>query len=261
MIRRVFIFLLFIVLSNSLYAKNISKKECEQMGENFMFTSEECIEFSSFEGDDNEHIIVIVHGTWDEGTNTLGRYEPFAETMNMNTDLTTIAVALPGYSNSSTNKMKSLANKTEKFQAGKKEYVVFLGNLIKDLKKKYDAKKITFIGHSAGARMGATLMGMEPNLIDNIALAGGRYEVREENKSQNLIALKDVIEDVNKDAKFLFIYGTEDKISKPKVTTEFFPIAKKMGLNAKLIKIDGAEHIDLDMTDESIEAITSMIEE
>lgn len=261
MIRRVFLFLLFIFFTNSLLANKIDKNQCKSLGDEFIFSSEECIQYKFFEGDDNEHIIIIVHGTWDEGTNTLGRYAPFAETMNLNTDLTTITFALPGYSKSSTNKLKPLANKTEKNQAGKKEYVIFLGNLIKDLKKKFDASKVTLIAHSAGARMGATLMGLEPNLIGNIALVGGRYEVREENKNSGLIAFKDVIKNANKNAKYLFIYGTEDKISKPEVTTDFFPFAQKSGLNAKLIKVEGAGHIDLDMTDESVEAITEMIEE
>lgn len=248
-------------LAISLNAKDVTKDECIKKGENFIYSSSECIEYVSFEGDSNEHIMVIVHGTWDEGTNTLGRYAPFAETMNMNTDLTTIAVALPGYSNSSENKFKSLANKQIKNQAAKKEYVLFVGDLIEDLKKKFEASKVTFVGHSAGARMGATLMGLKPQLISNIALAGGRYEVRDENKNKDLISMMDVLKDVNKDANYLFIYGTKDKISKPEVTTKFYELAKKSGLNAKLIKVDGASHIDLDMTDESVEAITAMVEE
>jgi len=261
MFRKLFIFLFLIGVSISLNAKEIQESQCKELGDNFIFSSNECIEYASFEGDSNEHIMIIVHGTWDEGTNTLGRYAPFAETMNLNTDLTTIAVALPGYSKSSTNKLKSLANKEEKNQAGKKEYVRFLGALVKDLKDKYKAKKLTFVGHSAAARMGATLMGLEKNLIDNIALVGGRYEVRAENKDKGLIAFKDVINDVDKNAKFIFIYGTKDKISEPSLTTEFFEFAKNKGLNAKLIKVEGAAHIDLDMTDESIEAIVSMVEE
>lgn len=261
MISRVFIFLLFVVFTISLQANKIDKKQCNEMGENFIFTGGECLEFVSFEGESNEHIMLIVHGIWDEGTNTLGRYAPFAESMNMNTDLTTIAVALPGYSKSSTNKLLSLANKKVKNLAATKEYVLFIGDIIESFKKKYKAKKITYIGHSAGARMGATLMGLKPELIDNIALVGGRYEVRVENKDKNYIALKDVIKNVDKSKQFLFVYGTEDKISKPEVTTEFFKIAKENGLNAKLIKVEGAGHIDLDMTDESVEAITLMVEE
>ncbi|XOB60775.1 alpha/beta hydrolase [Campylobacterota bacterium DY0563] len=258
MFKKVSLLLLFFAFSLSLQASKISKEECTK--NNFIFAGGECIEYRAYKGESNDRIVVIVHGTWDEGTNTLGRYAPFAETMNMNTDLTTIAVALPGYSGSSTNNFTSLAHKGVKNLAAKKEYVLFLGELISSLKEKYNAEEVTYIGHSAGAMMGATLMGLKPDLIQNIALAGGRYDIHKEEKG-DLISLVDVIDDVNKEAKILFIYGTKDEISKPEVTTSFFDIAKEKGLNVKLIKVEGAGHIDLDMTDTSIEAITEMLEE
>ncbi|WP_321315771.1 alpha/beta fold hydrolase [Halarcobacter sp.] len=258
MFKKVSLLLLVFVFSLTLEANKISKEECTK--DNFIFAGGECIEYRAYKGESNDRIVVIVHGTWDEGTNTLGRYAPFAETMNMNTDLTTIAVALPGYSGSSTNNFTSLAHKGVKNLAAKKEYVLFLGKLIKALKEKYNAEEVTYIGHSAGAMMGATLMGLNPDLVQNIALAGGRYDIHKDEKG-DLISLVDVIDDVNKEAKFLFIYGTKDEISKPEVTTSFYKIAQEKGLNAKLVKVEGAGHIDLDMTDASIEAITEMLEE
>lgn len=248
-------------LALNLQAGKIDEAKCTSLGEDFVFAGGECVETRSFEGDTNEHIMILVHGVWDEGTNTLGRYEPFAETMNMNTDLTTIAIALPGYSKSSTNNLLSLADKKKKNQAATKEYVEFVGEVVKVLKKKYEAKIVTYIGHSAGARMGATLTAFEPDLIQNIALVGGRYEVREKNKGKGFISFSDVIDDINKDVNYLFVYGTEDTISEPEATTGFFKTAQAKGLKAKLIKVDGAGHIDLDMTDESVEAIIEMIEE
>ena len=252
---------IFMVFSFSSYAIEVTKEECLAKEENFIYASGECIEYRSFEGEENDHIIIIVHGTWDEGTNTLGRYEPFAETLNLNTDLTTIALALPGYSNSSENKFKSLASKEIKNQASRKDYALFLASLIKAFKKQFKAKTLTYIGHSAGARIGATITGLKPNLIQNIALIGGSYEVKEENKNKGFIAFYDVIDFVNKDTNFIFIYGTKDKISKPKITTEFFKKAIKKGLKAKLIKVEDSGHIDLDMTDQSIEAINEMLEQ
>lgn len=251
---------LSLLLSLNLHASKVSSEECIKKGENFIYAGKECIEFRSFEGDTNERIIIIVHGTWDEGTNTLGRYAPFAESMNLNTDLTTVAVALPGYSGSSTNRFTSLSHKGVKNLAATKEYVLFLGELVLGLKNRYKANDVTLVGHSAGAMMSATLTGLKPNLIQNIALAGGRYNIHKEEKG-DLISMIDVISNINKQMNILFIYGTEDKISKPEVTTNFFKIAKENGLKAKLVKVEGAAHIDLDMTDESIEAITSMLEE
>ena len=260
--KKLLIFTATLFLSLNLNAKNIDTAECTNLGEDFIFAGGECIETRMFEGDSNEHLLIIVHGTWDEGTNTLGRYAPFAESMNMNTDLTTIAVALPGYSGSSTNNLPSLADKkVHTNQAGRKVYVEFLGELITVLKQKYEASKITLVGHSAGARMVATLTGLKPGLVQNVALAGGGYVVKAENKGKDLISFNDVIDSASKDTNYLFIYGTEDKISKPEVTTEFFKVAQEKGLKAKLVKVEGAAHIDLDMTDPSVEAITEMVEE
>ena len=191
-------------LALNLQAKNIDSKECNNLGEDFIFAGGECIEYRTFEGDSNDHIMVIVHGTWDEGTNTLGRYGPFAESMNMNTDLTTIAVSLPGYSGSSTNNFTSLAHKGVKNQAARKDYVLFLGEVIKSLKDKFEAKTVTYVGHSAGAMMGATLSGLKPNLIQNIALAGGRYDIHKEEKG-DLISMIDVIDNINKEMNIISI--------------------------------------------------------
>ncbi len=254
-------FVVLLLLAFNLEAKKIDVNECKSLGDNFIFAGNECIEFNFFEGDTNEHIMVIVHGTWPDGSNTLGRYAPFAETMNMNTDLSTIAVALPGYSGSSTNNFSALAHEGVKNLSSNKEYIVFLGELIKALKDKYEAKTVTYVGHSAGARMGATLTGTNPGLIQNIALAGGSYTIKNEDKNKELISLSDVIDSVDKNTNFLFIYGTNDKISKPEVTKNFFKIAKEKGLKATLVKVEGAEHLDLDMTDTSIDAITTMLEE
>ncbi|RXK14263.1 alpha/beta hydrolase [Halarcobacter mediterraneus] len=249
------------VLSTALLAANVTKEECESKDGSFIYAGNECIEYKAFEGEDNEVITVIVHGTWDLGTNTLGRYGPFAETMNMMTDLTTIAVSLPGYSNSSTNKLKPLASKEVKNLAATKEYVNFLGELISSLKEKYEAQSINFIGHSAGAMMGATLSGVKPDLLQNVVLVGGRYDIHEISDNKNLISMIDVLDKVNKNTKYLFIYGTKDEISKPEVTKNFFKVVEKKGLNAKLVEVKGAGHIDLDMTDTATSATIELFEE
>jgi len=251
-----------LALVSTLYGAKITQDECVKKGDNFIFAGGECIEYKAFEGDSNDTITVLVHGTWDAGTNTLGRYGPFAEILNFNTDLTIIAVALPGYSGSSTNNFDALAHEGVKNLAAKPEYIDFLAELIEGLKNKYDAKKVNYIGHSAGAMMGATLTGIKPQLVQNIVLAGGRYDIHKSEKGENLISMVDVLDKIDKEnTKYLFIYGTEDKISKPEVTTSFYKIVKDKGFDAKLVKVQGAPHIDLEMTNTSVEAIVEFLGE
>ena len=246
----------------SLNAATISKDECAKKGDNFIFAGNECIEYKKFKGEVEDSLNIIVHGTWKDGTDTLARYAPFAEDISMRTDVTTIAVALPGYSKSSTNNFTSLSHEGVENLAAKKEYVEFLGELVKALKKKYEAGKITYIGHSAGCMMGATLTGLKPTLIDNLVCAGGVYDIKKEKPNlKDAISIVDVLDKVDKQTKFVLIYGTADDISKPQTTIDFYNLAKSKGLDVKLVEAKDAPHIDLDMTPESIDAITELLVE
>ena len=226
------------------------------------FAGNECVEYKKFKGEVEDSLNIIVHGTWKDGTDTLARYAPFAEDISMRTDVTTIAVALPGYSKSSTNNFTSLSHEGVENLAAKKEYVEFLGELVKALKKKYEAGKITYIGHSAGCMMGATLTGLKPMLIDNLVCAGGVYDIKKEKPNlKDAISIVDVLDKVDKQTKFVLIYGTADDISKPQTTIDFYNLAKAKGLDVKLVEAKDAPHIDLDMTPESIDAITGLLVE
>jgi len=254
------LFLLLVVTASFSFAKNVSKQDCEQKGEGFIYAGNECINYAMFEGDDNDKLIVIVHGTWDEGSNVLGRYAPFAENLNMSSDISTIAVALPGYSASSLNKLKSIGSKEYNHQAATKEYVQFLEKLVIALKDKYESKEITIVGHSAGAMMSGSLAGLNPELLKNVVLVAGRYERPDYANEKHLLA-NDVLSKMNKESKFIMIYGTKDEISKPSVTKDFYKKMKAQGLDVQLVEVKDAAHIDLDMTDTSIEAISSLFEE
>lgn len=254
------LFLLLVVTASFSFAKNVSKQDCEQKGEGFIYAGNECINYAMFEGDDNDKLIVIVHGTWDEGSNVLGRYAPFAENLNMSSDISTIAVALPGYSDSSLNKLKSIGSKEYNHQAATKEYVQFLEKLVIALKDKYESKEITIVGHSAGAMMSGSLAGLNPEILKNVVLVAGRYERPDYANEKHLLA-NDVLTKMNKESKFIMIYGTKDEISKPSVTKDFYKKMKAQGLDVQLVEVKDAGHIDLDMTDKSIEAISSLFEE
>lgn len=259
-IRILFILIISFVFTTILSAKKIDEKECNTKGENFIFAGGECIEFAEFKGDNENSINIVVHGTWDEGTNTLGRYAPFAENLAMQTDITTIAVALPGYSGSSTNNFKALGSKEVENLAAKKEYLDFMADLIEKLRDKENAEFVTYIGHSAGGMMGATLSGYKPGLINNLVVAGGRFDIHKVSNDRTLISIVDFMDNIDKDTKYILVYGTKDTISTPDVTTDFYEKAKKQGLDVTLVKVEDAPHLDLDMSDECVEAIVKLYE-
>ena len=118
-------------LSSNIAQASVNAEQCAKQGANYIFAGDECIQYAVYKGDTEGKINIIVHGTWDKGTNTIGRYGPFAETMTMNTDITSIAVALPGYSNSSTNNLKDLTHGGNSVYT--KDYIDFMASLVKAL--------------------------------------------------------------------------------------------------------------------------------
>jgi len=256
--KKLILLLLFVFSFTTLAFANSTKEKCQTQGDDFIFAARECIQFAISEGDTDGIINIIVHGTWDKGTNTLGRYAPFAETLSMNTDITSIAIALPGYSKSTTNTLKDLTHGGASVYT--KEYINFIAALVKALKEKFEAKTVHYIGHSAGASLGVNMLALHPQIVDSITAAGGRFNLEKFKKDERrgLITIDNSLDKIG-NTKLLLVYGTEDKISKPEVTINFYEKAKKAGADVKLVKAEGAVHIDLDMTDESVDAITEMI--
>src|SRR5574344_2862140 len=251
-----------LVLGSILFA-NIAfadiKEDCLNKGEDFVFAKGECINFKAFEGE-KDGLTIIIHGTWDEGIDVIARYSPFAEDVSMSSEITTLAVALPGYSKSSSNKLKYIGSKTEKNLAAKKEYVYFFVELVEALKEKYDSKKTTIIAHSAGCMLSATAIGIKPDLVDNLVCAGGVYDIHKKSPQKGLISAVDVIDKISKDTKIVLIYGSDDKVSTPKMSKDFYNLAKKKGLNVELVEVKNATHMDLEMQKESLEAIENLFE-
>lgn len=252
------VILTFLLFTSSVFAN--TKEDCNKKGDGFIYTQNECIAYKKFSGDGNS-LNIIVHGTWDEGSDTLARYSPFAEDLAMMSDISTIAVALPGYSKSSSNKLLSLGNKSVKNLAAKKEYVEFLGSLVEDLKAKYSASKVNLIGHSAGCMMSSTLLGLKPDLVNNLVCVGGVYDIHKKSDDKKLISAVDVVDKISKETKIVLVYGTNDDISTPQMTIDFYNIAKQKGLDVKLVEVKDGVHMDLDMTTEAKNAIIELIEE
>ncbi|RXI24823.1 alpha/beta hydrolase [Aliarcobacter trophiarum] len=248
-----------ILFANIAFANSI-KEDCNKKGEDFIYVQNECISYKKFDGD-GEALNIIIHGTWDEGSDTLARYSPFAEDIAMRSDISTIAVALPGYSKSSSNKLISIGNKRSKNLAATKEYVEFLATLVESFKTKYNPSKITLIGHSAGCMMSATLLGVKPDLVNNLVCVGGVYDIHKKSDDKKLISAVDVVDKISKNSKIVLAYGTLDDISTPQTTIDFYNLAKQKGLDVKLIEVKDGVHIDLDMTTEVKNAIVELVEE
>lgn len=252
-------YLISLCLLTSLFATD--KASCENKNGSFIYAKGECIEYKKYDGENDEALNIIIHGTWEEGSDTIARYSPLAEDIALRSDISTLAIALPAYSKSSSNKLLAIGNKKVKNLAATKEYVEFLGVLVENLKEKYKSSKITLIAHSAGCMMSATLLGIKEDLVDNLVCMGGIYDIHKRSDDKSLISAIDIVDKISKKVKIVLVYGTLDDISTPQMTKDFYKLAKQKGLDVTLLELKDLGHMDLDSASQTKEAIEKLLEE
>lgn len=233
----------------------VSKKECTLKGDKYIFAANECINYNYVEGDNENELTIFFPAAWPVDTNVLNRYSTFIEDLNLETDITTAVVALPGYNDSSTNKFTPIKLKENKDLILKKEFISFVSELVKNLKKKHSAKKVNFIGHSSGAMIGALLSGYSPKLVSKYILAGGRYDQVAEDDNQDFLTVEKALNRMSKDTQTLLIFGSKDLVSKPKVSKKYYDLAKKRDLNIKIVEVLNSPHFNLEQKEKSLKEI------
>ncbi|PHR72281.1 MAG: alpha/beta hydrolase [Arcobacter sp.] len=255
MLKHIFILILLITYS---YANNDYKSDCDTNNDQFIFSKSECINYLYEEADNEDNLIIFIHGSWNEGTDILKKYAPLMEDLVLNTDVSTIIIALPGYSKSSTNVFEAIGKKGFSSLIYKKEYLDLIKDVVLRLKKKYKKKKLTLIAHSAGASLGTTLYGYDNTLIQNMISIAGSYNTDVLNT--NLLSADKTYKNINKKSKLILIYGDKDKISPPKKSKDFYTLVKKEQVNVKLIEVKNAAHLNLELREEVMDEILELLE-
>ncbi len=255
MLKHIFILVFLITCS---YANKTYESACDTNNDQFIFSKSECINYVYEEADDENNLIIFLHGSWNEGTNILKKYTPLMEDLVLNTDVSTIVIALPGYSKSSTNVFQAIGKKGFSSLIYTKEYLDLIKDVILQLKEKYKKKTLTLVAHSAGASLGTTLYGYDNTLIQNMISIAGSYTT--DTKNSNLLSANKTYKNINKKSKLILIYGDKDKISPPKKSKDFYALVKKEQVNVKLIEVKNAVHLNLELREEVMDEILELLE-
>jgi len=251
--------ILFLLLTN-VYAKNSIQNLCETKKDTFIFVSQECINYSYEEGEDENNLIVILHGSWKNGSDVLKKYETLAENIVFNTDVSTITIAMPGYSKSSKKHFSLLDNKEYKYLVYTKEYVHLLKNILLTLKTKYKKTSLTLLAHSAGASLGTTLYAYDPSVINTMISLAGNYVLPLKYKNKKLFAAKAYIKNIHTTNNLVLVSGDKDKISPPKLSQDFYTLLKKQNLKVKLLEVKNANHFELENSEEVMQVLINSLE-
>lgn len=241
------------------------KKECNKLQQtgNFVFGRGECLNYYVVNGTKKDEINILIHGSWERGSDPLeDKYNYLADEFATKTSITSIALAMPGYSESTNNRYQDMSWRENKTVIpAEEEFIKIVSQAIQNLKNKYNAKKVNIYGHSSGAMIGGILSGYTPGLIDKYILLGGAYDIyhtyRFNNwgtKNSGLISSVDFVSEVDKNAKYLVIAGENDKKADPSFAENYVKLLKEEGIKAKVLVIKGVGHSGLEVNDEVLEA-------
>jgi predicted esterase len=242
------------------------KKECNQIKKeksqyNFVFAEGECLNYSISKGMNNDKINILIHGSWPKGMDPLSiLFDEIAENLTKNTEITSIAIATPGYSESTSNRYSELSWGNNRIIPAEEEFIKIIAKAIEELKIKYKAKEVNLYGKSSGAMIGGIISGYKPGLIDRYILIGGSYDPYYTYKYNGWGTLGyghltsvQYIPNVDKNAKFLLIAGEKDDKAPPIFAKQYKEQLNKAGINAEVVIIKDAKHSQLERNSEVLD--------
>ncbi len=218
--------------------------ECQQKEKssefyNYFFSEGECIAtYRTQTGYLNDKVIVFLHGSMSNNQSS----HPLLSEYNQNrvdylqeeTGITTYMITYPGYKDSSSNRYKryNSGNRADFWSA---EYSMLIAGVLEQIKEKEKAKELYVFGHSLGARIGGTILGLQPGLINKLAAYGGRFST-----SHLGTPAMDIVDKVDKNSSVLLLVGGEDfRISYSK---EYHRALQQQGIQSLLEIVEGQGH-------------------
>lgn len=243
------------------YQKDCRNLQSKNSGA-YIFANGECLKYKSFNGKKSDEINILIHGSWQRGQDPIGyRYSDLAESMAHSTSITSIALATPGYSGSTSNFYKDMSWKKGRVIPAEESFTKIMVSAIENLKKKYNAKKVNLFGKSSGAMIGGIISGYKPGLVDKYVLIGGAYNIYNTYRhngwgkiNPGLISSTNFVSKVKKDARFLIVAGENDDKASPLFAKNYVTYLNDEGIKADVLVIKGAGHSSLETNAEVLDA-------
>ncbi len=199
--------------------KNNVKENCE-MGINTLYADGECISARVAFGYKEGKAMFIIHG--DDGTKRTGRTFQLAEELSQKTGYTVIALAMPGYIGSTSNRIGPMRwDRSCDHSWLKPFHTNYVANEVIDtIKHQYGYNELVGIGYSNGGSMLSSIMGQYPSLMDKAVLVGARPDMRQScrddgiNLSGTIISGSDVVSNLKGSGmEVLMLVGKNDRRS------------------------------------------------
>lgn len=212
-----------------------------------------------------EHLLVWLHGDVSGG----GPAKYHLPIVQRTTEalaaekVSSVALIRPGYSDGS-----GESSSVDPLHDGRsdhytRENVSEVAAAIRNLKSRYQSKRVTVIGHSGGAATTAVILGMEPGLVDSAVLVScpcdlvaWRANRRAWSRSENPMGWT---EKVVPSSRVIALTGSRDDNTVPDLAKRYVDALIGRGVPARFTEIPYASHNEALKVGEVTEAITELL--
>ena len=163
--------------------------------------------------------------------------------------ITTIAVAMTGSGNSTSNRFNGMPWDRDCNQKWlEQDHIDFVAELLENIKNKYNKKNLYVIGKSNGGTLASVIAGTHPGLIQKVVGMAGGYDMKEwcrygHNKYSGSYLTDTHVSKNIKGTKFFLQVGDKDKTTASiHVAKTFHNRLQKLGVPSELKIYPGYDH-------------------
>lgn len=177
-----------------------------------------------------------------------------------------VALVRPGYPDGSGDSSSVDASHAGRSDHYTRENIAEVAAAVRRLKERYQAKRVTVVGHSGGAATAAIMLGMEPGLVDNAVLVACPCDLaawrasrrgKEWSRSENPAMWT---ENVSAAARVVALTGSRDDNTAPDLARRYVDALRSRKVDARFVEVAGASHNDAFRSAEVTRAISELLQ-
>ena len=226
----------------------VEAKTCEEP-DNITFVQGErhCLAIETFSSTSRpDALVVTLHGALSRGgtADYMVRFARDVSALGVNA----VAMMHPGYTGAGRTSSGRAARDRHRDDNFRKREIDSIASALEKLKTHHGAKRLILVGHSLGAIISGVILGRHPDLADAALLVACPCDLDRWRRSHGRKRLAFAqsphryLEKIAPDTKIVALTGSEDDNTRPSNCQDYIAKAKKRGLDAKFVLVQGAGH-------------------
>ena len=226
----------------------VEARTCEEPDNvTFVQATRHCLAIKTFaSASRGDTLVVTLHGGLSRG-GTADYMVRFARDVS-ELEVSAVAMMHPGYTGAGRTSSGRAARDRHRDERYRKREIDSIASALEKLKTHHGAKRLILVGHSLGSIISGVLLGRHPELADAALLVACPCDLDRLRRGHGRRRLAFAqsphryLKRIAPDTKIIALTGSEDDNTRPSNGRNYVAKAKKRGLDAKLVLVQGAGH-------------------